>query len=228
MFHNGHAHQQIAIIQLHGNFSIGFDVGEIRQAVTAHVPRRGGKHDGALIVGLHTFRQGQDGTDALVRLDVREHLHNRPPPRLRRGGGQIVNFQVIHFPQIAEKQQRRVGAGNMNGGHKIIGFGVHAAASFAAAFLGAIGRQRHAFDIPVVGHGDNHVFPLDQILDVDFAGVFHNFSAAGGAVFFLNDQHFGFHQGQQLVAVAQQGHQILDFGHNIPQVGLQFFTLQTR
>ena len=113
-----------------------------------------------------------------------------------------------------------MGAGNVNGGDKIIGFGIHAAASFAAPFLGAIGRQGHALDIAVVGHGDHHVFPLDQILDVDFAGVVHNFGAAGGSVFVLNHQHFAFHQGQQLVAVTQQGHQFLDFRHNVPQIRL--------
>ena len=42
----------------------------------------------------------------------------------------------------------------------------HAGPALAAAALRAVGRDRHALDVAAVGHGDDHVLALDQVLDV--------------------------------------------------------------
>ena len=80
----------------------------------------------------------------------------------------------------------------------------HAGAALAAAALGAIGRHRHALDVAAVGHRDDHVLALDQVLDVLLELVVEDLGAARRGELLLDLDQLLAHQREQLVAVAQQ------------------------
>ena len=50
--------------------------------------------------------------------------------------------------------------------HEVLVAGRHAGAALAAAPLRPVGRERHPLDVALVGQGHDHLFALDQRLDV--------------------------------------------------------------
>ena len=94
-----------------------------------------------------------------------------------------------------------------------VGFaGLHADDTFAAAFLGAIGADRGAFDETAVGHGDDAAFVGDEILDVHLTFVGHDVGQPGVGVFRLDLAQFAFDDVEDAFLAGDDVEQVLDGG----------------
>ena len=62
----------------------------------------------------------------------------------------------------------------------------HALNAPAASFLSFIGIQSHAFDIAVIGIGNNAVFHLDERFNIHFTADSSNFGSSVVAEFFAD------------------------------------------
>ena len=105
---------------------------------------------------------------------------------------------------------------------------VHARTSFAAAFLRAIRRQRHAFDVARVGHGYNHIFTLNQIFDVVFEFGVLNRRAARSSKFGFHGNEFVAHNAVQFFTRSQNRQQFFDFAAQFNQFVVNLFAFQAR
>ena len=132
------ADQAITGIELHGNFTIPFDVGEIGHSVAAHGACRGRKHDLQFRPLLFIIGQRHHGLDPLA-LFQRQQIHHGLAARLGRGQRQTINFHLIDHATRGEKQQRRMGIGHKQPADRILVPRCHAGTALAAATLRPIG-----------------------------------------------------------------------------------------
>ncbi len=174
------AHDAVALVELHGDLAVAIDGLEIAEAVAAHVAGLGGEHEFQLAPGLLVLGQRQDRGDGLA-LGQGEQVDQRLADRLRGGGRQAPHLHAVDHAARGEEQHGRVRGGDENLRDDILLTRRHAGAALAAAALGAIGRERHAFDVAAVAHRHHHVLALDQVLVLDLALHLDDLGEAGRA-----------------------------------------------
>ena len=158
-----HTDQLIPIIELHGNFAVAHDIGEVAQPVAPDIARCGGEHDMQRIPAGLVIRHRHDRIDCLIQFN-RQDIHHRLAKRLRCRLGQAIAFQLIDHTTRGEEQNRRMRVCNKQLRDEILITGFHAGPAFATTTLGTIDGQRYALDITAMADRHHHVFLLDQIL----------------------------------------------------------------
>ena len=83
-----------------------------------------------------------------------------------------------------------MGVGDEQRGDEIVLFRRHAGKALAAAPLRPVVGQRRALDIALMGDGDDHVLPLDQVLIVDIAVIFDDLGPARRGEFLFHLSQF--------------------------------------
>ncbi len=119
----------------------------------------------------------------------RQQVDQRLAARLRRADRQAIDLHLVDHAARGEEQNRRVRGADEDLADEVLLAGRHAGAAFPAALLGPIGRERNPFDVATVGHRDDHVLALDQVLVGVLAIVLEDFGAARrGEAFFHIEQ----------------------------------------
>ena len=171
---HGDADQVVALVQAHRDLAVRGHEDEVGERVAPDLAARGREHDRERVVGALVLGQRQDGRDRLAVCQLREQVDHRLAARLRIALRQPVDLELVDATGRAEEQDRRVGHGDEQLGQEVVVVGRHADPALAAAALLAIGRKRRPLDVAKLGHRDDHVLLLDQVLDVDvvvFAGL---------------------------------------------------------
>uniref|UniRef100_A0A0N5A0B3 Glutamate synthase large subunit n=1 Tax=Parastrongyloides trichosuri TaxID=131310 RepID=A0A0N5A0B3_PARTI len=203
------ADHAVAVFQLHGDLARAVHRGEVAELVASHVARLGGEHDVVIAPSRFVFRQGQHVHDAVARLD-RQQVDEGLAARLRIAQRQAPGLQLIGLAVGGEEQHRRVGRGAEDAGDDVLILHRHAAAALAAAMLGPIGVQRHALDVARVGHGHDHVLARDQVFVFHLGVALADEGAAINAELILHQQQVFADDGQDVLAIRQDGQVALD------------------
>ncbi len=205
----GDADHVIAVLQLHGDLAGPVDRGEVAELVAAHVARAGGEHDVVVApLGL-VLGQGQDVHDRIARLD-RQQVDEGLAARLRIAQRQPPGLQLVGLAVGGKEEHRRMGRGREDADDGIILLHRHAAAALAAAMLGPIGVQRHAFDVAAVGDSDDHVLARDQVLVFQLIVAFADQGPARHGELLAHLQQVRTDHRQDVGAIAEQGQVALD------------------
>ena len=133
-----------------------------------------GHHHDELVV--HELAHRQEGLHLLVLLQV-DQARNVLALAGGAGVGKLIDFEPEHPPAVGERQQVAQGGGDQHVLDEIFGARAHADAALAAAGLPPVGVHRGALEVAAAGHRHRHVLVLDQVLDVDLAGLFDDLGA---------------------------------------------------
>ena len=119
----------------------------------------------------------QHGGD-LFAFDEREKIDDGPAARGARAFGHFVDPQPIAAAPAGEAQHCVMGVGDEELVDEV--FVLHRGGLFAApaAPLGAVIGEWLALEVAGVRERHHHVFGRDQVFEVDFGGVEHDFGAA--------------------------------------------------
>ena len=108
--------------------------------------------------------------------------------------------------------------GDEDAGDEILFPRRHAGAALAAAALRPVGGQRHALDVALVAHGDDHVLALDQVLVLDLGVHLEDLGAARGAELRLDGVELVLDDGDDAGARAQDGEIVGDLAAELRQL----------
>ena len=108
--------------------------------------------------------------------------------------------------------------GDEDAGDEILFPRRHAGAALAAAALRPIGGQRHALDVALVAHSDDHVLALDQVLVLDLGVHLEDLGAARGAELRLDGVELVLDDGDDAGARAQDGEIVGDLAAELRQL----------
>ncbi len=222
---NSHAHDTVALGQLHGNLAVGLHAPEIGQIVAPHGTRCGGEHDISVGPFRLVLRQGQYGMNGFA-LFQREQVHHGLAACLGCRHGQAEDFQQINLAGGGEEQHRRMGIGHEKLADEILVPGGHALAPLAPPPLRPVGGKRHPFDIAVVRDGHHHILALDQVLVLLVRLGLDDFTAPGRCEAFLHVQQFFADDVFQAVLRLQDIKVVEDLLAQLPQLFANFIPAQ--
>ena len=111
-----------------------------------------------------------DRLDRLARLQ-RQQVDDRHALGRALALGDLERPQAVHLAAVREEQQVGVGRREDDVADEVVGLELGAADAAAAAALGLERRGRHRLDVLGLGHHDDELLVVDEVLDRHLAGV---------------------------------------------------------
>ena len=207
----------VALVELHGDLAVLPHLDEVGELVAPDGAAVGGEHDVELGPASLILGQRQDGGDVLV-LCERQEIDERLAAGLRRRDGQAPYLHLVGHAARGEEQHRRMRIGDEDAGDEILFARRHAGAAFAAAALRPIGGERHALDVALVAHGDDHVLALDQVFVLDLGIHFEDLGAPRRAELRLDAVELVLDDGDDARARAEDGEIVGDLAAELRQL----------
>ena len=202
-----YADQFVAFTQRNGNQAVLPQVAEVAQGGLLDHAVAGGHHQVVFVLRLPRHRQ--HGGYLLAARDLQQ-VDDRRAARLPPGFRNLVALQAVHPAQIREEHDLLVRAGHKHLRGVVRLLHVHAGYAAAAAVLRPVDGGGNTLHIPFMGHGDHHVFFLDQVFDIDIVFGHGQLTAPFVAVFVADLADLGLDYVHQQMLIRQDRRQPFD------------------
>lgn len=129
-----------------------------------------------------------------------------------RGSGRLGDHERLarmHLARVGEHHEVVVTAHGDHALDEVFVLGCHADDALAATMLRCVGVGRQALDVAGMGHGNDAVVALDQILKKDVVCRLHDLGAAGIGVLVADGGHFVPDDASHAAVVREDGAQVL-------------------
>src|SRR5690606_30618550 len=199
-----------AFVEAHRELAVAGDVGEGIHAVASHVAAGCGKDHAERAPGAFVLRKRQDRGDRLPLVERRQQVYDRSPARGWTALRQLPYLEPIDLARGGEEQDRVVGGGDEHLLHRVLFLRRHTGAAFAAAVLGAEGRERSALDVSVESDGHDHLVALDQVLVLDAVPGGGDLADTRGRILVADFDQFLAHHFVEPAAVGEDREVFLD------------------
>ena len=146
-----------------------------------------GRHDEVSAV---TRIDGQDGGNLLARAQL-DDIDDCSAARRTGGFGNVVALDGVHLAEVGKEQDVVVRRADEHLLHEVVLLGAVRRDAHAAAVLCAILGDGNALDVARMGHGDDDVLLVDEVLILDLAEIDGDLRLARGGIFCLDRKQIG-------------------------------------
>src|SRR5581483_3738643 len=150
-----------------------------------------------------------DGLDALLGLELQQ-VHDGGAARGALLHRDLVRLEPVHAPAVGEEQQVRVRRGGEDLRDVVLVAELRARHTPSAASLRAERVGRHRLHVALRRQRDDQVFVVDEVFDVDVAGVEGDLAAAVGGELVADVAELGLDDLAQLLVGLEDRLQLLD------------------
>ena len=197
-------HQFIVLVKDDGLDTDPSWVGKCTENGLLHGPVLGGEDKVVLVIELPHRNYG---IDLLTALQGRQHVHEGPTKGIPSSIRDLPYLEPVDPSVVGEEHEIIMGIGSVDIGNIILLPCTRPDHALPTALLRTVGVHCLSFDVTLLGHGEDHGFVNDEVLDLQITLVLHDLRAPAIPVF----------PPDLLELLTDDGHHKGSFGQDLPE-----------